>query len=381
MCCCEFLKEFCINFMKKEYWKKLANNIVCIVCNLIKVLPIFAIIFFIWFSYPSWMKPTFSYIPDLVLEISPTATVKTQEEKQEKKSFGDLFGTFGDSFGALNTLFSGFAFAGIIISIVLQSKELKATRDEVEAQRKEFEKQTAVFNKQTFENTFFQMLQQHNELIKSITTKDDKNNTIHGREALKHYFFLLEGIITTIKEKRIDVKTEIESMYEEYLKSGHTKDQIASIIVNYYTKNSTLKDYKNPIDIYTTFHNRYAPQLRIYFMSIYQLLKYVKDKEKCKEITNGKFYTNILRAQLLDDELLLLFFNCLSEKLGANEFKPVVESYAFFEHIPSDCIDNDFITRIIEHNKISLYSDQAFGSNEELINKISAVKRNIKNYS
>lgn len=105
----------------------------------------------------------------------------------EKKSFGELFGTFGDSFGALNTLFSGFAFAGIIISIVLQSKELKATRDEVEAQRKEFEKQTAVFNKQTFENTFFQMLQQHNELIKSITNKGYKE-TLYGRIAIENYF-------------------------------------------------------------------------------------------------------------------------------------------------------------------------------------------------
>jgi hypothetical protein len=40
-------------------------------------------------------------------------------------------GTFGDMFGGVNALFSGLAFLGIIISIRLQSKELKATKEEL----------------------------------------------------------------------------------------------------------------------------------------------------------------------------------------------------------------------------------------------------------
>lgn len=39
-------------------------------------------------------------------------------------------GTFGDSFGALNTLFSGLAFAGVIITILIQKEEIKAQRHE-----------------------------------------------------------------------------------------------------------------------------------------------------------------------------------------------------------------------------------------------------------
>jgi len=43
----------------------------------------------------------------------------------------------GDSYGALNTLFSGLAFAGIIISIFMQNDELKLQREELELQRQE----------------------------------------------------------------------------------------------------------------------------------------------------------------------------------------------------------------------------------------------------
>lgn len=48
-------------------------------------------------------------------------------------------GTFGDSYGALNALFSGLAFAGIVVSIFLQSRELAETRQELEGQKKVLE--------------------------------------------------------------------------------------------------------------------------------------------------------------------------------------------------------------------------------------------------
>jgi hypothetical protein len=45
-------------------------------------------------------------------------------------------GTFGDSFGAINALFSGLAFAGIIYTIMLQKKELALQRKELADTRK-----------------------------------------------------------------------------------------------------------------------------------------------------------------------------------------------------------------------------------------------------
>ena len=49
-------------------------------------------------------------------------------------------GQFGDSFGALNSLFSGLAFAGIIATIIMQRAELKLQRDELRLTREELKK-------------------------------------------------------------------------------------------------------------------------------------------------------------------------------------------------------------------------------------------------
>jgi len=46
-------------------------------------------------------------------------------------------GTFGDMFGAINSLFSGLALAGIIIAIILQSQELEYQRQELRQTRQE----------------------------------------------------------------------------------------------------------------------------------------------------------------------------------------------------------------------------------------------------
>lgn len=49
------------------------------------------------------------------------------------------WGTFGDFFGALNTLFSGLAFAILISTIRLQKQELQLQREEMQLQRHEME--------------------------------------------------------------------------------------------------------------------------------------------------------------------------------------------------------------------------------------------------
>ena len=86
-------------------------------------------------------------------------------------------GTFGDQFGAVNALFSGLAFTGLIYTIILQRRDLeiqrhdlKLQREEIALNRKEMEEQTAEFEKQNdtlkiqrFENTFFNMLSQFQE--------------------------------------------------------------------------------------------------------------------------------------------------------------------------------------------------------------------------
>ena len=57
----------------------------------------------------------------------------------------DRRGQFGDMFGAVNALFSGLAFAGLIITLILQKTELSLQRDELEQTREELRNQQLEF--------------------------------------------------------------------------------------------------------------------------------------------------------------------------------------------------------------------------------------------
>ena len=56
-------------------------------------------------------------------------------------------GEFGDMFGAVNTLFSGLAFLGVIITVWMQSEELRLQRKELESTRAELERSASAQEK------------------------------------------------------------------------------------------------------------------------------------------------------------------------------------------------------------------------------------------
>ncbi|EKJ5338430.1 putative phage abortive infection protein [Vibrio vulnificus] len=252
-----------------------------------------------WYQYPIWMQIIFE---NEVSEITNRAL-------------------FGDSYGSLNTLFSGLAFAGIITSIFLQSQELRDTRAEIKGQKEEFELQTKAMNKQVFETTFFQLLQLHNEIVQSLQIDDGFGNnrkSCHGREVFRVLY----------KDKFV----EQGASYEHSFQFGD--DEIFSEDINGH---------------YLKFHRVYGHMVGHYFRNVYQILKYV-DKST---VEDKKFYSNLLRAQLSDYELGLLFYNCISD-LGNSKFKVLVEKYSFFEHLHR--------LSSIEDYEIKMYAKNAYGS-------------------
>jgi hypothetical protein len=102
----------------------------------------------------------------------------------------DQSGQFGDSFGAINALFSGLAFAGIILTILLQRKELEFQRKELKATRKEFKTQNVTLKRQRFENTFFNMLSIHFNIVQSTTS-----DSFEGLNALQRFINLFANQI------------------------------------------------------------------------------------------------------------------------------------------------------------------------------------------
>ena len=229
-------------------------------------------------------------------------------------------GLFGDMFGVGNAIFSALAFAGLIVAIFLQREELKLqrqelklTREEVARQREQLQSQAETLKKQTLENTFFELLRFHQEILQAV-------RHYHGRERQGR-----EAITGLVGEFR-----------NEYNKSAHTElegDRIR--------------------DAYNKFHHKFQSYIGHYFRNLYQILKFINDGQA--EEKDKKLYGRLVRAQLSSDELFLLFYNCLSE-VGVRKFKPLVEEFAMLQHVPKESLI------LPEHT--DLYDPLAFGEAE-----------------
>jgi hypothetical protein len=88
-----------------------------------------------------------------------------------QKEFGG-FGQFGDFFGGLvNPILTFLTFMGLLITIVLQQKELKLTREELKISSQALREQAETQEMQRFENTFFSLLEHHNLMLRSYLEK------------------------------------------------------------------------------------------------------------------------------------------------------------------------------------------------------------------
>ena len=230
-------------------------------------------------------------------------------------------GQFGDTFGAVNALFAGLAFAGIIFAIILQKKELelqrqelKETRDEIRGQKEQLQAQDQTLQKQNFERSFFQLLSFHNELVNSLMAQ-----TLTSQKKV---------------EGRICFRVFLQSLSLHYKSYTDTSGQI-----------------KDDIDALKKFLFQYQPSINYYFGHLYNTVKFVDQHKFIKEFEDKKSYTNLIRAQLSRNELGLLFYDCLSDR-GA-EFKCLVEKYALLEDINFE--------GLLEPEHRSLYSEKAYG--------------------
>ena len=82
-------------------------------------------------------------------------------------------GTFGDSFGVVTSLFSGLAFAGIILTILLQRKELTESRE--------------IFRIQRFEGSFYRLLELYRKNLEDVKVVGGEEKIHEGISALSYY--------------------------------------------------------------------------------------------------------------------------------------------------------------------------------------------------
>ncbi|WGK64107.1 hypothetical protein [Croceiramulus getboli] len=103
-------------------------------------------------------------------------------------------GEYGDMFGAANTLFSGLAFGGIIVTILLQGKELSLQREELIATRNVFLQQSRTMTQQRFETTFFNLITHLSNTKKSLKATIHLNGVDNKFEGADLFEYLLKDI-------------------------------------------------------------------------------------------------------------------------------------------------------------------------------------------
>jgi Putative phage abortive infection protein len=228
-----------------------------------------------------------------------------------KKYIG--LGAWGDFFGGVaNPLLTFLAFAAVLVTVWLQHEELGLSRKELSRSANALEKQIESIRKQNFENTFFQMLTIHNNIVNSIDLVSTGKPNQYGRDCFSTFYTRLTKL----------------------LRDEQTKKTIGAA-------NMLPRAYQN-------FWKDHQPELGHYYRYLYRFVLFIKEKDD-----DADFYMNLLRAQLSDQELLLLFYNALSPS-GA-PFKLLIEEWALLDNMPR--------IKLLEQAHYNFFEFTAYDSN------------------
>lgn len=231
-------------------------------------------------------------------------------------------GTLGDMFGTVNALFSGLALAGIIFTILLQRKELGYQRDELRATRKEFKIQNETLKQQRFENTLFQMIGIHHEVIDKLSfDKGFRSETLEKRAVLANAVN--------------DLKTELRLT----LPTKETKNMEGQDVKRRYIPEDSTEVHKLLIKGYEKFYfKRYKQLLSHYFRHIYHVFKFIYTSDLIEQ-HQRTFYASIARAQLSSDELFLILYNSLTPNLGYPKFLFLIKELDIMQNFDFNLVD------------------------------------------
>jgi hypothetical protein len=246
-------------------------------------------------------------------------------------------GQFGDSFGLFTSLFSALAFGGVLFTLWYQHMTLQENKNDSDIRN--------------FESILFNLLSAHSNIVQDM---DIHNNSLQVSA---------KNILETIKEAKANIST---------LNSQQIIEQINKQVVEQIKKRDALPNRtlvatgRDCFYRYTVHHLKPAykrikserpngdelemakesfgivwadhrQNLSHYLRFLYNIFKFIDEAAIPAQVK--KKYTNIVRSQLSDYELLILFYNCLHQN-GSERFKPLAEKYAIYNNLPDDLLLN-----------------------------------------
>jgi hypothetical protein len=273
----------------------------------------------------------------------------------DNKIKSEKIGQFGDFVGGL--IGSIWALAGVVLFYVAlteqrkdfatnrevldaqtdalkqQIKEFELQRVELSETRKVFKIQSETLKKQQFESTFFNLLNLHHDIVNSIDLSSTK----------KKYGQFTTGLTPAQKNEKITEFTTGRDCFVNFCKGFRN-------VYNRYKENneSNLNERELCNESYLQYYEIHQSDLGHYFRNLYHIFKFIKNSD----IIDKKRFTSLVRAQLSNDELFLLFYNSASE-LGRAQFLPIIEKFQLLKNLNR----NGFIE---DNNHKNFYNDSAY---------------------
>ncbi|MDE1461627.1 putative phage abortive infection protein [Spartinivicinus poritis] len=245
----------------------------------------------------------------------------------------DTAGQYGDQFGAINALFSGLAFSGVIFTILLQRtelklqrtelklqrKELETTREELAGQKEQMEKQNRLAEIQVFESKLFGLLKFYNDAVSTLVYYAGSENNI---------------VITG--------RTCFYKLYKDFFDNWDVEWER--------TKKEVTLRYRG-----------FPPILVIeHCISIlFDMMKFVHNNQFLANMKKYE-YIDLIRSQLSNCEMFFIFYGVVcSDK---DEIKEIIERYGFFSRLPNIwCAENKKeILMLLDPSHQKFYNEGAY---------------------
>lgn len=208
---------------------------------------------------------------------------------------------FGDFVGGL--VGSIWALAGVLLFY----KALTEQRTDFKNNENALKLQVDALNQQIEE-----FKQSRQEQVNSRKVYEEQSKILKTQQMESNFYSLL------------DVYRKIKSSIE-------FRNLIESLDKNYDPENNSIKRHETIINSYGDLFLENREQLSHYFRIIYRIIRIIDSNNQISE-KEKHLYTNILRAQLTDYEIILLYYN--SHTSYGEKTRSLILKYNLLKHLP-----------------------------------------------
>lgn len=238
-------------------------------------------------------------------------------------------GQFGDSFGSINAVFTGLAFSGVIVTILMQRAELiKQGERQISLEAED--------RKQRFEKSIFMLIKLHLDIIDKLELLSKRKRDVFRAyiesicsvsKPLQAFSVLKKLSDTELASLSTLSKDQVESNFSV---NGDILGQIDIDVLKELVAEKELKTintfHSSDIDSHVSIlqdalkksARKHRNILGHYFRNLYNILRII-DGASFLNSNEKKELVKLVRTQLSNDELLAIFYNSIVEVNGGGE--------------------------------------------------------------